>query len=259
MARRGFLLPILLIALHLSACATVPILPSETPSGAEILLRIEDRQRSIQGLKALAEVKVSSRQRELNGQQVLLVRRPTSLRLESLSPVGTPLLYAVTDGGNLNLYLPGDHRYYQGSFQAGAHFLALPPDLPAEDMISFLLGGVTEKKFAKVTVASDRRKGLWVVEQSSPSGDEIQTLWVEPGSFSLHQVEVQSPHLSYRAEFSQFQDEKGFPFPRRLMLTSPQIQARIALDYRELELNPQWTDQDFHLPVPRGATVLPIP
>ncbi len=137
--------------------------------------------------------------------------------------------------------------------------LALPPDLPPQEIIAFLLGGVTEKEFEKITVIADRKKGLWGVDLSSPSREEVRTLWVEPGSFSLVAADVKSPHLSYRAAFSQFQNEGGILFPRRLMLTSPEIQARIIVDYQEVELNPQWTDQDFHLPVPRGATVLPIP
>ncbi len=242
-----------------SACATVPVLPPEPPAAEEILQQVDARQQAVQGLKGLAQVKVSSPEKTLSAQHVLFARRPALLRVESLSPLGTPMLYVVTDGQKLNLYQPGENRYYQGTFQAGSLSLALPPELTPEEVVSFLLGGVPRRDYEKISIRADRKEGLWVLDLLSPSRGESQTLWVHPQSFHISRAEFNRPRFSYHIYYSYFRQTKGILFPQRMLLTSVDPQTKISVEFQEMELNPGWEGQDFLLPVPRGATVLSLP
>ncbi len=257
--KSGRLILALVASFLFSACATVPILPPEAPPAEEILRQVDARQQSIQGLKGLAQVKVSSPERTWNVQQVLFARRPALLRVESLSALGTPILYMVTDGQKLDLYQPGENRYYQGTFQAGSHSLALPPELTPEEIVSFLLGEVPRRGYETISIRADRKEGLWVLDLLSPSREESQTLWVLPQTFHILRAELNRRRFSYHVAYANFRQTKGILFPERMLLTSVDPQTKISVEFQEMELNPDWEAQDFLLPVPRGATVLSLP
>ncbi len=242
-----------------SACAALPVLPPEPPAAEEILRQVDARQQAVQGFKGLAQVKVSSPEKTLSAQQVLFARRPALLRVESLSPLGTPMLYVVTDGQKLNLYQPGENRYYQGPFQASSLSLALPSELTPEEVVSFLLGGVPRRDYEKISIRADRKEGLWVLDLLSPSRRESQTLWVHPQSFHILRAKFDRPRFSYYIHYADFRETKGILFPQRMLLTSVDPQTKISVEFQEMELNPGWEGQDFLLPVPRGATVLSLP
>jgi len=242
-----------------SACATLPVLPPEPPAAEEILRQVDARQQAVQGFKGLAQVKVTSPEKTLSAQQVLFARRPALLRVESLSPLGTPMLYVVTDGQKLNLYQPGENRYYQGTFQASSLSLALPSELTPEEVVSFLLGGVPRRDYEKISIRADRKEGLWVLDLLSPSRGESQTLWVHPQSFHILRAEFNRPRFSYHIYYADFRQTKGILFPQRMLLTSVDPQTKISVEFQEMDLNPGWEGQDFLLPVPRGATVLSLP
>jgi outer membrane lipoprotein-sorting protein len=256
--KRPFLL-FLLIPLLLSACAAIPTLPSLTPPAEEVFRQVTARQEALQGLKGLAQVKISSPEKSLTNQQVLFARRPGYLRVESLSPLGTPLLYIVTDGKEIRLYSPEDNKYYQGKFETHALSFALPLALRSEEMVAFLLGGLPPIEPATISLRPDPKEGLWVLDLHSSSQEETQTLWVHPQSFHILRADLTRPGLSYRLSFSSFQEVKGVLFPRQRRLASQDLKTRISAEFPEVEVNPEWGAQDFSLPVPRGATTLPLP
>jgi outer membrane lipoprotein-sorting protein len=217
------------------------------------------RQQALQGLKGLARIQVSSADKNFHGQQVLLARRPTFLRVESLGPLGTPILYMVTDGERIKLYNSGENRYYQGAYQARAFSFALPLELSPEEIVAFLLGGIPSKGDERPSLRADLKEGLWVLDLRSLSSGESQTLWVHPRSYHILRAECHQSQLSYQLAFTHFRQWGGIHFPQRMTLTVVDPRARILVDFQEVELNPHWESEDFHLPVPKGAMVLPLP
>lgn len=248
----------LLAAFLFSACATVPVLPPEIPPAAEVLEQVHARREFLKGLKGLAHTKISSPARAFSASQILFAREPGSLRIETLSPFGTPVLYAVTDGSELSVYHPSENRYYRGSFQAGSVSLGLPSDLTPAEIVSFLLGGVPLWDYEKATIRGEREKGVWVLDLLTSRG-ESQTLWVHPQFFYVLRAEFHRPRFSYHAEFTDFRQANEILFPHRMLLESRDAQTKISVEFQDLELNPVWGPQDFVLPVPPGVTVSPWP
>ncbi|MFH1758699.1 MAG: DUF4292 domain-containing protein [Pseudomonadota bacterium] len=249
----------LLFFLPISGCATLPVLPPETPSPEFLLNQIRTRLQTFEGLKGLAQVKVSAAGKNFHAQEVLFVRRPGWLRAESLSPLGTPQFYLVTDGRELSLYYPAENRYYWGRAMAKHLSLALPLALEPEEVVSFLLGDPILIDYDSASTRRDGQEGLWTVELASTSRRERQILWVNPFSWHILRAEFYRPALSQRLIFEDFRRIQGFLFPQKIQFTSFEPVARLTVEYLEMELNPFWTAQDFHLPVPRGTTVIPLP
>ncbi len=255
----GAHLVLLLAAFLFCACATLPPLPAVPPPAEEVFQQVISRQAALQGLKGLAQVRVSSPGRSFHGQQVLFARRPASLRVESLSPLGTPLLYLVTDGKEIRLYNPEENRYYQGDYQPGSLSFALPMELHPSEVVNFLLGGGPSADPDKISLRPDSSEGLWVLELHSPSRGVTETLWVHPQSFQILRADLHRSSLSYRISFSDFRQVKERPFPHRMRLSSEDSRTRISVVFPEVELNPDWEPKDFTLPLPQGATVHPFP
>jgi outer membrane lipoprotein-sorting protein len=250
---------LLLASFLFSACATLPTLPAVPPPAEEVFQQVISRREALQGLKGLAQVRVSSPGKSFHGQQVLFARRPGFLRVESLSPLGTPLLYLVTDGKEIRFYNPEENRFYQGDYRAGSLSFALPMDLHPAEVVNFLLGGGPLADPDQISLRPDSSEGLWVLELHSPSRGVTETLWVHPQSFHILRADLRRPSLFYRLSFSDFRQVKEKLFPHRMRLSSEDSRTRISVVFPEVDLNPDWEAQDFSLPVPQGATVHPFP
>jgi len=247
-----------LLGFFLPACATVPILPPETPDPQELFRRVQDRGQQIQGLKSLARVKVSAPGRNYSGPEILWARRPSFLRLESLGPLGTPQLYMTTDDQGVRVYIPAENRYYHGPTQGRLLSMALPILLPVPDMVSILLGDVPwPREEGKAVVRRDEEGARWVLELLFPFRDERHTLWVHPRTFLVFQAQIERPGLSYHLTFQDFRASQGLWFPQQIQWIIPEQKIHLTAIFEEVELNPVWEGEDFILPVPRGATVVP--
>lgn len=254
--RKGTFL--LAVGLYVSGCATIPVLPPHPPPAEDLLKQVEARLQVLRGLKGLARVKVSSTGKHFQAQEVLFVKRPAFLRLETLGPLGTPQLYLVTDGRELSLYDPGENRYYRGPATARHLSSALPVVLEPEEVVALLLGGLPLIDHETSSLRGDREKGLWILDLISTARGERQSLWVHPQSFQILRAESRRPGSSRCLIFSDFSQVQGIFFPKKIQLTSLEPKSEISVEYEEVELNPGWGNEDFQLPVPRGAKVIPL-
>ncbi len=253
---RGNLLFVLVF--FLPCCATVPILPSETPDPQELQRRVHDRGQQIQGLKGLARVKVSAPGKNYSGPEILWVRRPSSLRLESLGPLGTPQLYLTADDQTIRVYIPAENRFYHGPSQGRLLSIALPILLPLADVVSILLGDIPwPREEGQAMVRRDEAGSRWVLELFFPFGNERQTLWIHPQTLLVSEAQIDRPGLSYQLIFRNFQVSQGLWFSQQIQWIIPEQKIHLTAIFEEVELNPNWEGEDFILPVPRGATVVP--
>ena len=108
------------------------------------------------------------------------------------------------------------------------------------------------------SLRGDREKGLWILDLVSTARGERQRLWVHPQSFRILRAESHRSGSSRCLIFSDFSQLQGMSFPKRIQLTSSQPKGQISVEYQEVELNPGWKNEDFQLPVPRGAKVVPL-
>ncbi len=250
--RKWGLLPFLFLLLLCGSCATLPISPPP-PSPEELLSRIHERSQDLQGLRGLAHIRVSSPGRNFRTQEVILARRPASLRLESLSPLGNPQFYLVTDGRELNMYDPGGNRYYRGQVSARHFSSLLPLNLEADEIVTLLLGSFPILPHEKASVSFDPKENLWILDL-----DARQTVGMEPQSGRVLYTEYRLGTNTRRLSFDDFRSASNRSFPYRILFESPESKTRITVEYTDVEINPGWENEDFHLPVPRGARIIPL-
>jgi len=253
--RKGSLFLFLLLLGSIS-CATLPREPSLPLSPEELWDRLRVRSQVLQGLKGLAHVRVSTPGKNFTTQEVVFVRRPGSLRLETLSPLGTPLFYFVTTGQNLSMYHPGENRFYKGPARARHFSDILPAGLEPEEVVSLLLGDFPDLPCKDFSSRYEAHEKIWILDFKDSSGGECQTLGIDSQSGRLLSSEYSLEGIRRRLSFSDYREAANFSFPHLIQFESSAARTQLTIEYQEISLNPEWTDQDFSLPVPRGARVI---
>jgi outer membrane lipoprotein-sorting protein len=256
MRKRFF--PLFLLFLGCSACATLPREPYPAPPPEDLLARLLARSQEIRGLKGLARVRVSAPGKKFTTQEVVFARRPGFLRLETLSPLGTPVFYLVAADRDLFLYHPGENRFYRGSADARGLSEFLPAGLDPEEVAALLLGGFPLFAPAESAVRYEARDGRWFLTLRGGSGFGDQVLGIDPRSGEVVSAEYSLRGLARRLSFADHRPASGFSFPHRIDFEAPAARTELTVEYQEVTLNPEWEEGDFRLPVPRGAQVVPL-
>src|SRR5437773_1995482 len=109
----GSLLPILPLAV---GCATWFPQPRQAPNeeGRRAVELLAARWQEFSDLRALVEIRLTHGRDRQQFTGVLLLKRPTSLRFEALSPFGQPLLLAAMHDGEVTTYDVAAHAALTG-------------------------------------------------------------------------------------------------------------------------------------------------
>lgn len=244
-----------LLALFFSLVSCLPprLLPPEKPEPDFIINRLKIRDQKLRGLKGLAQVQIISPGSSFSTEHILFLRRPAWLRSESLSPLGTPQFYLVTDGEELRIYNPGENKYYFGAAKSPHLTNLLPGPRNLAEMVSFFLGSPPLIDYETALIHKSRKDSMWILELQNNHLRKRQLLWVDPIHFHVQQAELYEEDLIYNLIFSEFQQINQEFFPQKIQYTSPNYKVRVA--YKEISLNPSWEKDDFFLPVPHGAQI----
>lgn len=244
----------LALIFSLASCVPPRLLPPEKPEPKFLLEQLRIRDQKISGLKGLAQVRITKQEKSLTSDLVLLLRRPTWLRAESLSPLGTPQFYLVTDGEEMKIYHPGENKYYWGPANSRHIANLLPFSLSLADLVSSFLGSPPLIIPDSATVYKSKSENLWILELQQSYPKKRQLLWIDPADFFIHQVELYAEDLIYQMTFKEFQQIRNEIFPQKIKYVS--LNNKVQVEYKEILLNPSWEKEDFHLPVPRGAKII---
>jgi len=238
----------------LASCVPPRLLPPEKPEPKFLLDQLRIRAQKISGLKGLARVRIIKQDKSLSSDHVLFFRRPAWLRIESLSPLGTPQLYLVTDGAEMKIYHPGENKYYWGPANSQSISNLLPFSLSLDEIVSLFLGSPPLIIHDTATVYKSKSAYLWILELQQSSPNRRQLLWIDPEDLLIHRVELYAEELIYQMTFAEFQQIHKEIFPHKIQYIS--LNNRVQVEYKEIFLNPSWEKDDFHLPIPRGAKII---
>ena len=241
----------------LGGCAAVKAPLAEMPApeaeGQALLARWLDRGESFQTLQGLAKVKVKTPQGSVNGTQVVIASRPDRLRVEALSPFGTPLLSMASDGRQLTVILPGENLYYAGAatMENLTRFTGVP--LSPTMLIDILFWQPPLLDFREIS-AFRLGEGGWRIHLLA--GALRQELLFD-AAMRLEQVRYFSGDaLQLTVDYAGFAEAAALP--RQIRLEQPPFALRASLEFNELTVNQSQPAGRFYLPPPAGSQVVPL-
>ena len=199
------------------------------------------------------------------GQAVLVWKEPESLRLEPLSPFGTPLFVFATRGKQFRAYSVDSGRYYVGRADRESLTLWLGIPIHPKLLVRILRGAlpvISPENRDAVRLTWDGEAGAWRMEVPPGGGMDLrQVAWLDRETFRPHRVRVGEEGASLEVRYGDFKPVGAGRLP---------VWTEIADSRRDSRLRVSLMDEAggderpvpsslFHLPIPPKAPVVILP
>jgi len=242
-----------------TACRTpVPVaipLPPDDPRPAALLEAWAGAAGERRGLRGRARLAVDGGDGavRLRGKQILVLERPSRLRVEILGLLNQTVAVLTTDGERFELFRAHDRSYETGSVHPNLlweqAYLALTP----EEAIELLLGlPAPDRSLAPVAAFGDAAGGV-SLELADAAGRLRRRAGFDfEGRLRRLEVLDGADELVWRAEFDEYAAVGGEPFAHAVSLEVTAGRTRAEISLSDVELNPELPPDIFRLRAPEG-------
>ena len=193
------------------------------------------------------------------GHAALVLRKPDSLRIEPLSPFGTPLVVVVARGASFRAFSPSRNTVYMGrtNRQGIEQILGIP--LNSEIFIKLLLGDWAVVLGGEENLALKKRGFAYVLEMKGVAGGVVSGLVeLEPRDFHAVKMEIRTQRGAIVVRYGGFIKTGKVWRPSRVEILAPGGKNRLHISYPADEgaVDTALPDDLFRLKPPRGARTL---
>ena len=219
----------------LAACSTTkppPIVPETLPDERrpidDLLQTLARRDQQFKSLRSLASISYTGPDARQSFQEVVVVKRPDRLRLETLYPLGV-LMIVTAAPPDLNVYHTREGVFYRGKSDDLWRFTRIP--LNVAETASLLMGQPPgtkgEWRHDGPAIVRDAGGG-WKETVTFQQGEALPIRWqlLNPGGV-----------VELVAEFGNYTQTGAGPFPTRIALENPTQKRRIEITYKDPEVN----------------------
>jgi hypothetical protein len=187
---------------------------------------------------------------------VLVVDRPGSFRVETISPMEQPIDVMASDGARLWLLTQG--KLYEGPATPENIARMIPLPLRPEELVDTMLGGVpTSDRFEpKKLVWADDSHARWRLVLDGIGG-ETGELTIDPEKLEVEQAVIKRADGGVRLSL-RFEDFQALPdkdaFPRKITLDMPKPkQLEVTIKLEEIEVNVDIAPELLRIQSPPGV------
>lgn len=251
------ILPILLLALMLGACAKQsPRTAAEsadgraTPEAAQLTQRIAALRDATSKLTGLVWVQLVTSEEDRRTDAALAIERPDRIRVDAMDNLADVWAQAGSDGQTGWLFLPGKEKLYEG--RATARTLKRLVDFNWEpwELISFVAGTPPLAEDSQILQVG---QGQFLAPQS-----RLQ-LFLDGGKGRVVRCvrpAAEGEGIDYEVRFSDYRRAGKVEFPHRMEAVFPARGARLVVEYRDVHLGNGAGPSAFLSPAERaGKTV----
>lgn len=206
----------------------------------EILENIDRDHQCKDTLKAIAHIEVNTSRGRYPLKAALMVKRPSSLRLEILPLIGPPELILSVHENVLKVFLPQKGEFYAGKASGKnlGHFLPFPTEgLVMEDITSILLGIHPTIKEKSLTLQGSRDEGFYRLDILSEKR-KIQSLFIDTENNKLMRVNLfdNDNNQRYSVRFFGQSIVENLTIPGKITLASGDDEApHITIRYSDTQ------------------------
>ncbi len=246
----------------LSSCtATVATKPAPTPSGAAPSIRrvldvLNKQDVAVTTFRGQAKLDYSSPQQSFKSTQVVVVKSPSSARIDVMNPFGVSYSVA-TDGKKLTAYDRRQSVYYQGLAQSESFrkFIGIP--MGAGDFAAVLRGlppGLGDTRWSAVVAA----EGGWLMRRRLGTGG-VMELVVDATSLLPVRVRISGDKARHQVDvaYGEYKDVAGVFIPH-LIEVRFKDGSHLNVLYKSIQRGVVLSLDAFLIDRPAGARVVNI-
>jgi outer membrane lipoprotein-sorting protein len=236
-----------------AACATTVPREPIADDARRALALLAERYAEFTSMRALADVSLKRGGERQRVQGALLVRTPSSVRLEALSPFGPPLMVVTVHGGQIAAYDALKNVAHVGPADAEtvAKILRLPLD--PDDLVSVLTGrfaGPRDVRSAELLAPDATGPSLNLADGAGGH----QRVWLDLATGVIQQRQIFGSRFNALVKYRR--DGAGALTGFDLDAAMSYITASVT--YQNLVEGEGINDERFILTIPKGAKTQPI-
>ncbi|MBM2839031.1 MAG: hypothetical protein HW415_1656 [Deltaproteobacteria bacterium] len=242
-------------AIYLAGCAArQEIKPSKTiPAAGEIIRLMEETRGKVYSLKGMANIKGTYNGKDSNVKEVLVVKRPSKIRGETVGLFGNPAFTFALDGPALSIYKPAENVFYKGSISSHEIRLPFPLDeVGGEELANILLGGISLIEYGNSDIEFSEAENSYILTLHSPDGFKKQVITTDTRNLRLKKSETIDGErgMTLSATFVNYQDIGSLSFPKEIKIQFANRPDTLWINYENIELNTDLSDELFVLTPP---------
>jgi hypothetical protein len=243
----------LFVALLLAAagCRTAPTrlpLAADDPRPSALLRAWQAGAEARRALRGSARLAVDGDGPPVRARQILVVERPSRLRVEVQGLLSQTLAVIVTDGPRYQLFRAEDRSFESGEVRPGLLRQVASLDLTPEEAIDLVLGVPRPGAGLAPAGAYTTKDGEVDVELAEPDG-QVRERRVFDAQGRLRRVEHlgEDGAAAWSARFDEYRPVGGVPFAHTIRVEAGRTAARAELVLSGVELNPALPADIFQL------------
>ena len=236
-----------------TACATPIPLQTLSPGDPRPRHLLDDwieRASQRQRLRGLARIAVDRNDGSVrfSAKQLLVLERPSRLRVEILGFLNQSLAVIATDGEGFEVYRAEDQSYEAGEVDDRLLWNEAGIDLSPEEAVAVLLGVPFSEPMPTPANAVRDGDGKIRIDLADAQGTVVERATFDSDG-RLHAFEVldESGNVFWSAQFSEYRDVGGSPFAHSIGLYVRSGQTRAEISFRNVEMNPDLPPGLFRL------------
>jgi outer membrane biogenesis lipoprotein LolB len=237
------------------ACGHAPEPAGPPLDPLALLQQIEKAHSEPQTLSASGKAAVDAPQNGGRYQIQLAARRPASLRIAALDPLGNPAAVLVADGGRFTLLDLRSNVFYRGPSTPENLSRLIPQPLRDEELVALVLGAMPPLPGARPLEAHRAGGGSVLTLESGGVKQEVSLgadLRIE------HVKRFRGGQLWWEVRLDDFDDASGQQMPRQLRLTAPAEKIQVELQLKERVWGKPTSPAAFQLNPPQGVKVVEV-
>jgi len=229
-----------------SACAVPPVVNVPQAQANSLAFALADRDQRLDSLQTPAVMEYSGANGHFKAREQVVVRRPASLRVEAMSPLGVALV-VTAEGGQVAVFDPSKNTLARGAATAATldRFARIP--MAPQQAVRLLLGLAPDSAMLGFAPSGSNDVGdMKVLTYGRPDGttDEL-------GFSDRHLVLVRNKlpggETGYEVRYSDYRDIGGIEFPYQVEASFPAAGTTIKLRYERPIVDGQIDDSLFVL------------
>ena len=252
---------LLLSVISLPACtlfpktAAPPTLTIKQYTHTELLQALKSRSRTVESIEGRITSKIIVNGDSNASKQLLVLKKPSFIRMDVLTPFGSPALTMATDGEFLDLQYHSENRFFSG--QANGRNLSglLSSSLNIKDLTEILSGTIPLISFdkEKSTVRLEKEGYRLTVE----NGSARQEILLESnGLYPMEGIIYGAKNkVLLTVRMDKYKKLKDIEFPMSIDLSIPLENYEMRIRYLDVALNEYTGMNAFQLNPPEGTLI----
>ncbi|MBN2515263.1 MAG: DUF4292 domain-containing protein [Deltaproteobacteria bacterium] len=261
MKKLAYIVLFTLMAFVFADCAPQkPVEPIKRyiPPPEDVLKKISMTSNGKEAMTATARITIKTAKSTYSQNVAIAVKKPASLRIETIPLFGTPDLLLSVDVHRLKVFLPKEGHFYVGPATRQNIFLFSRLFLNIDEAVAILMGTPPLLQQTGMVLKGSMEKDLYRINIFT--GERlIQSLWIDLDQGKVLQTDVfnETGEIYYRVEFDDYNLFGRINRPQlvKIIIAEPQ-KISASIKYSNIQVLSQTGENLFDLPVPPG--IMPI-